>query len=719
VLLVTCDQPERRCITGLLAGNSKIHSCYGISCHTSLLLRSLEACPSCIRGLELYLESGQFLEPFSTLCTACLQWTLPHLNVPDPKYKYTGLIEANFPVDAVAGGDVNTHASVITSKMLMHAWDEAFTKWIVNGAWTIKQVEAYFKVLAINEATISLFVDQGRRCLLANVFRSNPETVQDPVVRKQLEESMRTEPGRFIKPKYPPMWVLVHLDQMPEAVMHLAMGVVKAVSKFIHTWAKARNKSPYLSERMIFCINMHRKFCRIGRCPMATYSQLGKFPGWVADTFRTWWIWMPWFYDVIDNPKFRYTPYVLPTSPPCQWNGQICTQFLKSRGYPGYTKLNAEASRNAVMTMSASANWPMIEVIPSACAVSGPELQQMLWHCHSLFKNLFAEPHDIKHEHAADGHVKLLLSHITRLDRILHAREKLPNLYETKYNFISLPRAVRLLRTYGSARNIQEGGTDGEGIVKMLRPLTPRGLKQHFARNLMDAFHRDLQLGELCDEVGSRLTTLQEHTSSQHVVIQEMIKEVENELDASEDVMESELVDQGEDNMLIMGSLNTRLHNLELSDEDEFNEPEEVILFEVDTQQFKKYRSLSQLLEYRAMGLPLSFVVASVGSSSCIGFVVGSGATWHLVPVAIGKVQFDPKYGFTYFDIVISSEVESAILLYSSNGDGKNTQYHSVLNYGHLLPHLPSLEVSTGNGKVPYSVVTTDANHMDATYVFI
>jgi hypothetical protein len=84
---------------------------------------------------------------------------------------YTTPIDPLFPVDAIAGMDVNTHASVITTKMLMQAWDEAFSKWIVENIWTVKHVEAYFKVITINNANIvAIFLDQGRRCLLANVF---------------------------------------------------------------------------------------------------------------------------------------------------------------------------------------------------------------------------------------------------------------------------------------------------------------------------------------------------------------------------------------------------------------------------------------------------------------------------------------------------------------------------------------------------------------------
>ena len=723
VHFIVCDQPERRTITGLLAGNSKLHSCFGVTCHTGLLLRPLEACSSCIGGLEAYLELHDFLLPFPKNCTSCLQWTLPNTPMANPDFIYTAPVDANFPENAVAGAAANTHAIMITTKLLRQAWDEAFDQWIVHKVWNAKQVEAYFKVLAVNDSMTSAFVDQGRRCVLASLFRANPNSVRDPAVRKELELSMLKGPEKFVKPTYPPMWLLVQLDQLPEAIMHLAMGVVKAVSKFVHAWAAARNKSPFLSERMNFCINMHRKFCRIGRCPMATYSQLGKFPGWVADTFRTWWIWMPWFYDVIDNSTFRYSPYVLPTTAPCQWNGLICNQFLKSRAYPGYSRLTVKEKKGIVMSLSAQDDWPMTEVIPGACAVSGPELQNVVWHCHSLFKNLFAEPRNVGHDHAADGHVKLLLSHITKLDQLMNAQDNLPNLYETKYNFISLPRAVRLLRIYGSARNIQEGGTDGEGIVKMLRPLTPRGLKKHFARNLMDAFHRDQQLGELCDEVGAKLSSLQQHATHRNGVIQQMLDQVEHDLDASEDAMESGIDPDLDNERNELNSFYARFNNIELDDdegdEEPDNDPDDMCEFVMDRQQFKKYKSCEQLLEYPALGLPLSVVFATLDSGSCIGAVAGNSYTLHLLPIRIGAVLFQPNYGFPYFQIDIAMDDESNPLLYTRNQEGKTTQHHSVVNYGHLLPHLPSLNDNGTNIQVPYSIVTTDGYHMNASYEFI
>ena len=42
--------------------------------------------------------------------------------------------------------------------------------------------------------------------------------------------------------------------------------------------------------------------------------------------------------------------------------------------------------------MSLREDWPLEEVIPAACAVTGTDLQTLVWHCHALFKNMFAEP---------------------------------------------------------------------------------------------------------------------------------------------------------------------------------------------------------------------------------------------------------------------------------------------------------------------------------------
>ena len=79
---------------------------------------------------------------------------------------------------------------------------------------------------------------------------------------------------------------------------------------------------------------------------------------------------MPWLYSTLENATFQYTRYVLPTQDPSQWNGVVCAKFLKSRGYPGYSKLNAKEKQKVVTDMSERQEWPELEVIPTACAVT-------------------------------------------------------------------------------------------------------------------------------------------------------------------------------------------------------------------------------------------------------------------------------------------------------------------------------------------------------------
>ena len=719
VLAITCDQPERRSINGLLAGNSKLHACFGISCNTTLLEKPLEACDVCVAQLNRYTAANNFEIPCLSTCASCLHWTLPTQPGVDLSFRYTAPIDNNFPPDAVAGRYLNSHAGMITNTILKEAWNEAYDNWVIDKAWTAKQVIAYFKVLTINDSTTSKFIEQGRRCQLAMLLNTDAHTIPNEDVHRALQESMAKNPSRYEKPMPPPMWNFAELDTLPEAVMHLAMGVVKSVSKFVHNWASARNKSPYLSERMNFCINMHRKYCRIGWSPVATYSMLGKFPGWVADTFRTWWIWMPWLYSALDNATFEYTPYVLPTQHPLQWNGMVCTKFLKSRGHPGYAKLKAEQSKAQVRAMHRLPSWPMEDVVPVACSVSGRDLQDLIWHCHSLFKELFAEPNSHLQRNAADCHVKLLLSIVTKLDRLLHADDSLPNLYEVKYNFISLPRAVRLLATFGSARNIQEGGVDGEGIVKQLRPLTPRGLKQHFAKNLIVANYREQQLAKLCQDVSIELAATPDNNQAQFAQLHNTIYEVEQELTTGDDVVLSgdDLCDEDDINLWDQFE--------ELSVDDDANEEVVVatsnnaVAHVLDKQLFLRYKSVSQLQEYHSLGLPLSFVVADLNGNITIGFVVGNYQTGHLLPLRIGAVAVNSVVGFPYFHTSIEVDVDEVTVLYSPNACNVCTQHFSVVNYGHLLPCLAAIDANNVAHTVPYAIVTTNANHLNASFQFV
>jgi hypothetical protein len=108
---------------------------------------------------------------------------------------------------------------------------------------------------------------------------------------------------------------------------------------------------------------------------MTTYSPLGSFLAGLLTHVEHGGsgIWMPWLYSFLDNVTSAYKTYD-PPPPNHPTNGMVrkqCKVFLKSCRYPGYTKLNAQACKKAIiMTMSSMDNWPPPEVIPPACSVS-------------------------------------------------------------------------------------------------------------------------------------------------------------------------------------------------------------------------------------------------------------------------------------------------------------------------------------------------------------
>ena len=143
------------------------------------------------------------------------------------------------------------------------------------------------------------------------------------------------------------------------------------------------------------------------------------------------------------------------------------------------------------------------------------------------------------------------------------------------------------------------------------------------------------------------------------------------------------------------------------------NEQDELV--SLDGQQYKRYKSFAILKQHHNLGLPLSFVIVNVGNDSIIGFVVGNQQVLHLVPIRIGNALKQSTHGFAYF--LTSIDIDSATWV--SIGASASTGDTSFVNYGHLLPHLPTIGQSDVLGLVPYAVVTLDGDYMDDRFEFI
>jgi hypothetical protein len=232
---------------------------------------------------------------------------------------------------------------------------------------------------------------------------------------------------------------------------------------------------------------------------------------------------------------------------------------------------------------------------------------------------------------------------------------------------------------------------------------------------LINAFHRDKQLSDFCEELGAEVKTASGSNTSAPRILQQLIDCEETELTATDDAMYNG--DESKEDVT--------LEPFPMSDRMTVDETQPLVIeeedmsFALDGQQYKKYKSMPVLQELHELGLPLSFVIAQINDTSRIGCVVGNGNTGSLVPVCIGRVRENSKSGFTYFEITLVKEVGNRILLYSQNCEGGCIEHYSVVNYGHFLPHLASLGTMNENGPIPYAVVTTDAIHMNEFHSFV
>ena len=73
-LYLIADQPARRGLCGMLAGNSKLHPCFGYSMHILALSKPFAACKTCKKSL--------FEDVLPLSCKSCLCWELPSRNNP-------------------------------------------------------------------------------------------------------------------------------------------------------------------------------------------------------------------------------------------------------------------------------------------------------------------------------------------------------------------------------------------------------------------------------------------------------------------------------------------------------------------------------------------------------------------------------------------------------------------------------------------------------------
>ena len=443
----TCDQPAKRALAGLMAGNSTYHACFGYSFNTQQLDKPIVACSGCFTRLK----NGTSVP---RNCSWCYCWNLPGVN-PLMKYK-----DGSKPF-------------VLDVDLLKDVWKSSWED-LLNGV-SSKTVEE----------------SMGRHCI--NVAEA-----------KRLVDAHRNSAAI---PPHPPMWDISELHEFLEAPMHLMAGVVKAVTKLNHQWALKINQETRLVQSLQGMITLLQKYCRVNSYRLVSYPNKEgnkdniKFPGWIADVFRSWVKMMPWFYSVIDDESFVWTPYEPEHYEYEKWTNEDRKKYLSTRGFSGCSQLNKTDLNKKLDEIHAKGlleNYPP----PGAHVVTGKDVQELVWYTYEMFKYLFASEAMKQEEWNTEYAIKKFLTKLAYVDSKVNMGSAKP-LYVSKYNMLSLLRLPDHLKKFTSLRYLQEGGQEGEGIVKPLRDLTANQLQDNFAKHLLSNKYREGFIDLFLDEVKS------------------------------------------------------------------------------------------------------------------------------------------------------------------------------------------------------------------------
>ena len=222
------DNPERRTNFGLLAGNSKNHAYFGLSCNFKKLQLPFEACVKCRRNITKYCEGEEWMNERATIptCKMCHGFSIEHL-LQHGKYKepvYTPSNDIN--QSELPGHHLFSKPGMLTNDLLIDAYISA-RDFFLRGEMSETSIEGYLGTLCFNARTIDHLVEQCRLYQLSqDVACQCPGITRDDEMEVSLAKEL--SPYKTIeKPSPPPLLYICDLDCSIETIMHLGMNVSK------------------------------------------------------------------------------------------------------------------------------------------------------------------------------------------------------------------------------------------------------------------------------------------------------------------------------------------------------------------------------------------------------------------------------------------------------------------------------------------------------------
>jgi hypothetical protein len=328
ILFVVQDQPERRGASGLLGGGSKLHPLFGMSCDFLGLQLPFQACAQCTKSLDDYLVAKNWTKhPMEGNCQHCLGWSLDCLT--QATYKSRFGYPTDFAVD-VPGASLFHGPGLLPRSLLIDGWNHCIDMFAIKNRWLEADVKRYLQQLCLNDATITAFIRSCRQHVYLREVNLNAEEYPQDEVAKTILDAQQN-PDSYSLPLPPAMWLLVDTEDKTEGIMHLSMGIQKAIFKFIIRWATENKNGSKLQRRLADNLGAVQDL-KLAFCPCRPYKD-EKFGGFTAEGYRAMTMTLPCIYRSLLEPELQPPPQRgLNPKPQKNWTRQDNVNWMNLRG---------------------------------------------------------------------------------------------------------------------------------------------------------------------------------------------------------------------------------------------------------------------------------------------------------------------------------------------------------------------------------------------------
>ena len=493
------DNPERRTNFGLLAGNSKNHPIFGISCFFDQLELPFHACKNCHQHFLSYMKKGDWtISPHNFTCDKCYGFSIDKL-LKLGKYKTPVVIIPNS--QNAPGIWLSLKPGELTSEMLVEAWTYAISRYVHHGDWTVGNIRDYFRILCMNEKTVTNFVTKCRNYMNYVHYTQDPTDCDTEFVEELYNNEMNTK--NYSLPEPPPMWLLCPIHLAVETPMHLQMNFVHYNTTFMFSWAKSISKLTQLLREITPILSNAKNTNVEGFKVIPIKTE--KCGGYVAENWRCLCLLAPWYFHVLLNDSMSEID-IGPIPDPIEnnfstWRVVHLRQWLNMRIINLESKLTKQElvliAKQQFAKETDDRNY-----IPKTIYKVEPTTIRKL---HQLTKNYCTSlmNTDIIGESAEYRTTIYALTYLCELQAPYNIINNCDNFqgWRSTYTLLGILRAPTHFRHFRWVRSLYEGGDAGEGIIKTLRPLSPLGIKDGWSRNLLQQYYRRDVMGHLMDSL--------------------------------------------------------------------------------------------------------------------------------------------------------------------------------------------------------------------------